>query len=175
MEAPVGYSCPANHGTTTPSNASCAFVEGFANFFSVWLSDRLDDVYNANIAEVNNARTVGNGLIIEGAVAGFLVDLVDNASTYDDIPGDDDTVSISGATLLSILRSCRFSSPNLDEVSRSDELVYCFEGTLGSASSAPVAYQSSFASYLSLTYDYSVTLPSLTDVRALWRKNLYDL
>lgn len=178
MEAPVGYYCASpgnNHGINMAINASCAFVEGFANFFSAWLSDRLGDVYSPTMAEENESRLYGNGLIIEGAVSGFLFDLVDNASTYDGISGDDDTVSISGATLLGILRSCRFHTPNRTQVSRSDELVYCLEGTLTSASSAPVAYQSSFATYLSLTYDFSVTLPSLTDVRALWRKNFYNL
>lgn len=109
------------------------------------------------------------------AISGSLFDLVDSSSTYDWTSGDDDTVSISGATLLGILRSCRFHTPSRTQVSRSGELVYCLDGTLTSASSAPVAYQSSFATYLSLTYDFSVTLPSLTDVRALWRKNFYNL
>lgn len=178
MEAPVGYFCSSpnnDHGINQALTASCAFVEGFGNFFSAWLSDRLGDVYSPIMAEANESRLVGNGLLIEGAVSGFLFDLVDNASTYDGISGDDDNVTISGAALLSILRSCRFQSPNLDEVSRSDELVFCLEGTVSSASSAPAAYQSSFGSYLALAYDFSVTLPSLTDVRALWRKNFYNL
>src|SRR5206468_1056515 len=92
------YSCTGDqHTWTETDNLSCAFVEGFADFFAMWLEgDRLvtapfgaDCGLESNLDSCpsggrTNPPPNGDGVRVEAAVAAFLYDLVDGDTELDD-------------------------------------------------------------------------------------------
>lgn len=177
IETPPQYSCPGTRGVESVTDLICAYTEGFATFFSAWMRnvDTPVGLYHQGAIESHSYGSIGNGAAIEGAVAGFLLDLVDSASDNDGISGDDDNNSISGALLANVMKHCRLSSPSASALSRSDQFVYCVEGNVGLTSAVPSTYQSSWAAFGSVTFDVSLVLPYAPDVRASWLKNFYNL
>ena len=176
------YSCSSNgeHDVWTAYTTSCAYVEGFADFFAARVINSVDgtgsngDFTSQNYLEGNPGRTVGNGLLIEGTFAALLIDLVDSSSDADGISGDDDALTISHYDLTQIMRQCRMSSPNTALLTNTDQFVYCTAGSVSERSYAPSTYLSTWAVYSGLSYDATTTLPSQSTFRSLWLYNFYN-
>ncbi len=177
IETPPQYSCPGNRGVEVVTDPICAYSEGFATFFSAWMRnvDPPVGAFHQGLIEAHSYGTVGNGISVEGAVAGFFLDLVDSSSDNDGMSGDDDNVNISGPLLANILKHCRLNSPTIAALSRTDQLVYCIEGDVGLTSAVPLAYRPTWAAFGGVSYDVSLVLPYSLDVRATWLKNFYNL
>ncbi len=178
------YQCgsPDNyHDPDLPYTTSCAFVEGFADFFAARVINSIDgalsfgDGLRQGILEDNQTRTVGNGVLIEATLAAFLLDLVDTASDVDGIAGDDDAVAISLYDLSQIMKECRPTSPTTSLLGGSDQMVYCVAGSIDERAFVPSWAIGSWVVHGGISYDASTPLPSQSLVRALWRLNFYDL
>lgn len=85
LEPMASYFCSddGEHSVGGAYTLSCALGEGFPDFFAAWVAgDRLTSSYGNSDYwfEQNGYRGNGDGSIIEGAVAGFFLDLVDSSS-----------------------------------------------------------------------------------------------
>lgn len=145
---PVGCSPHPVDGVT---NLTCAWVEGWGDFFAVYIlgADLVasSGSYNDTDFELNryyntpSRNCIGqpvtnlacDGSRIEGAVAAFLLDIVDNTSSPDDIPGDDDPLALSPSYLATAVKTCRISTPGvpwLQVPNGIDHIIYCLETTV---------------------------------------------
>lgn len=131
-------------------------------------------IFGANIAEQNIYKTVGDGIRIEGAFAGFLYDLVDGPFDNDAYPGDDDPLQIAGSTLANVMHYCHLTDPDAGLLNGSDQLVYCLERAVNAGSGAPPNYQPSWRSHSGLYWETAPPpLPSASAIRNNWQYNLY--
>lgn len=187
------YSCTdGSHGYDELENRSCAYVEGFANFFANYVAGaRLGSDYRAYGGdyrmEENPYRTYGDGARIEAAVGAFLYDFVDGDSepdNYDNSVGAPewfDNVSYPASVLGKVMATCGVYTASLNYIDRLggiDQLVYCLEQNLAARSAVPSAYQSTWRAYYRLRYEDPVPWPAGYDanaVRTLWRYNLYNV
>jgi len=173
------YTCGGTHSYSAANTSSCAYVEGFADFFSAWLqrTNPAQDFILPSYVESSPNRYSGQGLLWESVLASMFWDLVDSPS------GDDDAVAMGGSAVADVMRQCYVHSPNSALLTHSDQIIYCMEGVVNSAKFAaptsPVNYQTSdWGTYgAALTWDFGSppTLPNLTDFRALWKYNLYGI
>jgi hypothetical protein len=92
---------------------SCGYVEGFADFFAVWVAGHvLISGYGSDYQfEQNPFRSNGDGARIEGAVAGFFYDLVDgpydpNGVNNQSTGSDDDPDQYPGYWIAQLMRNC---------------------------------------------------------------------
>ncbi len=134
----ITSSCPTDHPFGSTTTLTCAFTEGFADFFSVWVSGSAITVnarYTDNAAEDNLERGNGNGSIVEGAVAGFLYDLVDGPSDpngpQNQSGSDDDQVTWPPSLIIQTFQSCLLHATStglwhtkLDGI---DQFIYCLD------------------------------------------------
>ena len=178
----TGYACTNNqHSISVPNQLSCAFVEGFADFFSGWVGGPTLTVgwtngyLTDNALEVNPWLALGDGSRIEGPVASFFYDLVDGANEPDgpnNTPDGDesfDTATFPGSYVSDLLSTCGF--PFVTKLSGIDQFIYCAERSLEAYSLG-----TSWRSYGS--FSESATEPpgwSKDLVRLLWRYNLYNV
>jgi hypothetical protein len=173
-----GGICPG-HEPPDSTNLSCALIEGFADMFATYLladfmtsSDYTHD-YNM---EINVFNDDGDGSIIEGAVAGFVYDLVDDEDTPDSLSGDDDDAAYSLAAIGNILATC--DMPGKSKIDGIDRFVYCAEETLAMQDSInPATSDYWFASRRPTTFSsFSVTSQgmNLSIVRRTWKYNLFN-
>lgn len=189
IEPWINGACPSKHYTYLPSNRGCAYVEGFATFLSVWVTgNELTSGQNTDAGvESQSWYLNGDGLEVEGSVAGFLYDLVDGASQRDNTANSAaveetwDTAVYGGAWIADLMQNCApytlvsgvyTYTSNLDGI---DQLVYCMEGNVSAET-----YSSTWSSLWRKNWDGvsrgTVTLPtgySTTLVRTLWKRNLY--
>ncbi len=176
----LSFGCGSpTHYPEVPYNTSCAYVEGFADFFAARIINSADgsasngDGLSQFLLEMNPYRSNGNGLIIEATFAALLLDLVDSSADDDGIAGDDDILSISLYDLSQIMRQCRMSSPSTALLTHSDQFVYCAAGSVAERAFAPSL--ASWGVYGGLTYDAPTARPPQSVFRALWRYNFYNL
>lgn len=192
LEAPASYWCSESgeHNWDMEYTFSCAWVEGFATFFSVWVvGDALGtSYYSDNTVETQKWAldpadqpfyTSGDGALIEGAVAAFLYDLVDNSTSPDGVTGDDDAVAYPGTFVVPLIANCVLGdgSQNITSIDGVDLYVYCLEGD-GSAANAALAVRPDSFWWQGITLVIKNTSPlptgfSPTAVRTLWKRNLY--
>ena len=185
IEKPASYYCnPQNqHSISGQYNFNCAFVEGFADFFAMWVAgDSLRNSGSSDWAlEVQTWYSGKDGAQVEGAVAGFLYDLVDGPSDpdgYNNTPLESETwdlVTYPGSFIALTMRECELSTSTTTfrDLYGSDDLVYCLENSLTARADA--------ATFNSPWYNYAavnrwVANPSgfsQTAVRRLWRANFY--
>ena len=173
-----GGICPG-HSPPDSTSLSCALIEGFAEMYATFLladfmtSGNWNHDYNM---EINAYNDEGDGSIIEGAVAGFLFDLVDDADTPDSLAGDDDDASYSLEALGDILASC--DMPSKSKIDGIDRFVYCAEETLAMQDSTnPGTSDYWFASRRPTTFSsFSVTSQGMDSlvVRRTWKYNLFN-
>ncbi len=137
---PWANACSGEHFIGVASSLSCAFVEGFADFFSAWvagsgLTSGQGITYTDHQAEVNVERAFGDGSIIEGAVAGFLYDLVDGPADpngpQNESGTDDDQVTWPGSLIVQAFQNCSLRDAStgiwhaiLDGI---DQVIYCLD------------------------------------------------
>jgi hypothetical protein len=181
------YSCtgdPPSHGWTEQENLSCAFVEGFADFFSMWVAG--DKIVNQPFGgdpdlESNPNRTVGDGVRIESTIASFLYDLVDGANEPDSpsntANGDEafDSVAYSANWIAKAIRYCSLTG-GPTRLDGADQLVYCLEGNTN-ARTESTRWSSMWRSYTGVSYDQSIGTPagSGPQVRKFWKYNMYGV
>jgi hypothetical protein len=124
----------------------------------------LDDNANPDSSDPNDP----NGSILEGAVTAFLWDVSDAANEVHD------NIAYPHSYVVDILRTCSVSDANgAQHANGVDHAIRCFEKQVDSA------INSYFYTRVpaSTSYSESATEPgswSLTDVRQLWKKDLYD-
>jgi len=119
--------CPSPHYIDqATNNVQCAWSEGFADFFGVATrraalgSNTITDYFIEIDAyfpgrNYSTGATSRDGAIIEGAVAAFLYDLVDDGSWPDgsnnEVNGDDDPMAYGGKYLADVMRTCANQVP----------------------------------------------------------------
>jgi len=182
------YDCGSGHSLGGINTGSCAYVEGFADFFSVWLAgDSITGPATARFTDYEAETRLfhgdsdgdPDGANIEGAVAAFMYDLVDGPSDPDGASNetgtDDDTFTGSAADLAYIMRYCTLTIffGSRDKLDGVDQLVYCSENSLAAQSAYPQYFHLCTEVFLSVN---AVRPASWTQsvIRALWLNDLYD-
>lgn len=150
---------------------SCAFGEGWADYFAVVTRGSTMPNYTY---EMENSSGLGNqdGSLIEFAVGGFLLDMTDNTPTE-----TGDSYSFPGSYIIHVLGTCEVqTSGTWSKRNGIDHAVYCFEGQVDSAITGSSLY------FIARGGDptsqrHTASTPSgwsSSAVRGLWRKNLYN-
>jgi hypothetical protein len=184
IEAPANNDCGPSHSINVPNQISCAFVEGFADFFSIWVAgDQLTTGWNGgyatdNALEDNPWRTIGDGSRIEGAAAAFMYDLVDGAPETDSPTntsnGDEafDTATYPGSFVVQAMSACSFTLLviGVSKLDGTDQFVYCVERSL---SAQPLGV--SWRTYNTITPPAAPTGWDPALIRRLWRYNFYNV
>lgn len=175
---PAGeYNCGGGHAFNAQNSLSCAFVEGFADFYAAWVAGArlVANLYSDYTIDLL-PPTSGDGARIENAVAGFLYDLADSGAEPDgpaNTPnGDDEGVAYGGVWIANLIKHC--SLTGLSALSGVDHLAYCMESSVVGPRNASLAYSSVWRNYGSVT---PATAPppgwNAAAIRTLWLKNLY--
>lgn len=120
------------HGLPTYTSLSCAFVEGFAEYYSVvtrpdanfTLYDRFEVGYDLLINPNPDSTDPNdpNGSLIEGAVAAFLLDVTDPANE------PHDAVAYPAPYLADVIETCRVGDTNrTTHADGIDHIIRCLE------------------------------------------------
>lgn len=189
---PSTYGCdPAGHNPAVPWSRACAFVEGFADFFSSWiLASRLTGTYGYSDYNWETKSYAGpDGLITEGAAAGFFYDLVDGSGDLDNYGNTAafeetfDTAVYPGSFIANIIANCSpytttstggyvYANP-LDGM---DQVVYCIEGNVSAETVGPTYGSNWRTQWNGVSWSPTFSYPSgfsATTVRTLWKWNFY--
>lgn len=181
-----GNNCPNPHYLDSLSSLSCAYTEGWADFFGAFVrGDLLIAGSGSDYRFEHNYYYPGttgltDGSRIEGAVAAFFYDLVDDSNSPDgptnSSDGDDDATSYPASYLAQIIKTCQVRSgvvwirPN-----GVDHVIYCMERSIDPAITGSATY------FPTRSPDPSSFLENATEpvgwsqnaVRVLWKHNLY--
>jgi hypothetical protein len=159
--------CPSPHYLDGAHNLQCAYSEGFANYHGavgVNNSNSYVGYFENNLfySADHGGGDPNDGSIIEGAVAAFLWDLTD--------PADEshDNAYYPGSYVADIIKTCKTDG---SRANGADQLIACFQSQVPSYA----GYFNTRSSQPS-SFSESATEPSSwsrTDVKTLWRKNLY--
>jgi hypothetical protein len=163
---------------------NCALVEGFADFFGSWIAadSLVSDLYSDWKLETQTFYVGKDGAQVEGAFAGFLYDLVDgpsdpdavnNAGSIDDT-GFVDGVTYSASMIASTMRLCelRDATYTYKLLYASYDLIYCLEESL-EPYSVVQTFGYTWYPYTGVVRYAIAPASTKTDVRRLWRANLY--
>ncbi|HET7229959.1 MAG TPA: hypothetical protein VFJ16_08160 [Longimicrobium sp.] len=182
---------PNGHNPAVPWSTACAFVEGFADFFSGWiLANRLTSAYGYSDYnwELHNYAST-EGLKTEGAAAGFFYDLADGTGDYDASNNTSayeesfDNAVYPGSFIANIIANCSpytqtstgtytYANP-LDGM---DQVVYCIEGHTNAEIIGPTYGSGWRTQWDGVSWSPSFSYPSGfsgTTVRTLWKWNFY--
>lgn len=188
---PTSYGCdPNGHAYDVPYNLSCAFVEGFADFFSAWLlSSRLTNSYYSDWIFETYPFYNSLGLLTEGAAAGFFYDLVDGVGDYDANANNAayeesfDNAVYPGTFIANIIANCapytRTSTGSYTytyTLDGMDQVVYCIEGNVNAEVIGPTYGGGWRTQYDGVAWGPTFSYPagySGTTVRKLWTWNFY--
>ena len=188
IEEPRTYACDdqspdpgTQHYVNQVNQESCAYVEGFAEFFAGWVgedwlsgtSDLTDDKLETAPYRLVSSS---NGYRVEGAVASFLYDLVDDASSPNGGSGDDDSAQYDGDNVVTIMATCSVKfSFWLNAIAASSEFIICAEDSLDALSlQNPDNSNNPFFGGPSWV-EWDVDAHGMSDsvVRAIWLYTLY--
>lgn len=163
---PSSINCPSPHYLYGDEDMTCAYVEGFADYFAV--ATRGSVTGFDGTVEGNGWYPGGDGSRVEGAVSAFLYDVTDPANEAHD------TMAYPGSYLRTVMTSCSvFKSGTWFHAYRISHLIDCMENSL-----SPTA-QSFFPTDGGWTaYTESATEPSgwsASAIRTNWRKNLFGI
>jgi hypothetical protein len=171
------------HYLSGASSLSCAYVEGWADFFAGFVrGDLLVATDGSDYKFEHNSyyTASADGSKIEGPVAAFFYDLVDGSSSPDGITngtdGDDDAINYVASYLAQIVKTCTVRNgltwirPN-----GVDHVIYCMERTIDPTITGSSTY---FPTRSPDPSDFaeSATEPtgwSQSAIRILWKHNLY--
>jgi hypothetical protein len=188
LRRPATNDCGLSHTVSGPNSRSCAFVEGFADFASAWIGG--DSLSTSQWADYFFEQAAynppgANGMIIEGAVAAFLYDLVDGAADRNSALNTsgllDDSILYPGVFVGDIVATCQTSqfgtptAPAPNGIDGIDQFVACAER---STSVEGLFNPATGARYLGLRFDAFTVAGSLpsgyssTSIRSAW---IYDL
>jgi hypothetical protein len=171
------YSGP--HYVDVANTPYCAFVEGFADFFSGIVGGANQINYAFSDWGWENQNYTDDGWRTEGRVAGFLYDTVDTGAEPDGVSngpdGDDDHVQLTGKWLADLMQQCSITTSFgivLTRLTAIDQLIYCMEGDV-SAQFLGLGWQT-----VALAVSPNTPTPtgwSKAAVRATWQWNLYSV
>lgn len=142
-----------SHSYDGTSSYGCAVSEGFADFFA--------EVMGEVVLHDNEDGPTGVfSPAIEGSVAAFFHDLTDPAN-------DDPISSVPYSYIGDIVRTCRVDGLKPSGI---DHLIYCFEETISTATSAYFSGRTTPSSHT-----WSATSPgwNLSNLRDTWKWNLF--
>lgn len=190
IEQPASFSLlNVPHGFHYIESISGSFVEGFATFAAAFIGGSYFS-YGYPGADYNLEEHTYNlispdsvlGWRIEGAVAGFLYDLVDTPASPNTINNtsdgvDDDGANYSASTVADIMASGSLNGgARIDGV---DQFIYCAEQTLSAQSLQHPTYGRYYFKtrrdavvYTSLTVNAHALSSSV--VRTTWLRNLFN-
>lgn len=175
--------CSGIHFLDTESSLTCAFSEGFADFYGVATRPDLGQYVYRSQCEDNyyfpgcaakastppyscTGGTSEEGALIEGAFAAFLLDLVDTEVEAHD------SVAAPGAYLRDLIRTCEVQySSGWRRANGPDEIAYCSENAIN-----PSGYFTPRGVYPSAYAESATESGGWTQgrVRANWIWNLYE-
>jgi hypothetical protein len=120
-----------------------------------------------------------DGVMVEGAVAAFLYDLIDTGTELDG-PNNEvgasephqDNLAASANGVLQRLRYCRIDG-SITQLSGMDQFVYCLEGNT-SARQENLPLTAAWRSYSTISFDQSVPPINSAMVRAACEYNLME-
>lgn len=180
-----GYStpqCPSPHYFDTESTLSCAFVEGFADYFAAAVRpdlgtyeyrDKIEaDFYFPGCVQRDaqsncTGGTSYEGSVIEAAYAAFLYNLTD-ASTE-----PHDSIAAPGSYMRDLIRTCQalYSGSSWRRANGTDELAYCTEDAInpGSYFTRRGAFPSSYSESATKRGDWTAAR-----VHSMWTWNMYQ-
>lgn len=179
---PSTTSC-SPHYLNGASSLSCAYVEGWADFFAGFVrGDLLVATDGSDYKFEHNSyyTASADGSKIEGPVAAFFYDVVDGSSSPDGITngtdGDDDTVNYVASYLAQIVKTCTVKN-GLSWIRPNgvDHVIYCMERTIDPAITGSSTYFPTRSPDPS-AFAESATEPtgwSQSAIRTLWKHNLY--
>lgn len=187
---PGTYRCdPGGHHIDVPYNLSCAFVEGFADFFAVYLlSSRLTNTWYSDYTIENRGFYSSNGLITEGAAAGFFYDLVDGTGqpdSYSNTVAEEtfDNAAYPASFIANIMANCQPYYRNstgtpvyANILDGMDQVVYCIEGNVNAETVGPTYGTGWRTTWEAVSWSPTFSYPtgfSTTTVRKLWLYNFY--
>lgn len=165
--------CGTHSLTTLATNMRCALPEGFADYFAVVV--RPDETgYDQSWESNYYYRTYllnQDGSRSEGAIAAFFYDLTDNnrfgAETHD-------VVQYAGTVVGTVISTCQVYEGGYWIYNNGiDHLVYCFERRVDPAVTGSSTYFPT-RSPDPTSYAVSSYTTDPTEVRKLWRRNLYN-
>ncbi|MBI2407596.1 MAG: hypothetical protein HYV19_04770 [Gemmatimonadetes bacterium] len=184
--------CGSEHYIDDESTLQCAYREGFADFFAVWIAG--DQLTGTPTGIITDYRIEGNvylltgqnGSITEGAVAAFLYDLVDTSSDPNSANNQsgstDDSIGYPGSYISDVIMNCSLAKSGggtvtiLDGI---DQFVYCAERSLDDQSLVNSATGNPYFAERTQAYT-SVSGPSNTpsgwsvsNIRAAWKYDLF--
>lgn len=169
----TGGGCPSAHYMDVASNPSCAYSEGFANFYAIAVMGSRSAYHSMII----NADIAALGLSVEGNVAAMMYDIVDSSTAGEGSESFDNT-AYGGQYFADLIRTCSvLSASGWKRASRADHLIYCMENL--TSVTAPSGYQTDFSGIVS--YSENAIEPhgspptgwSQVEVRRNWWWNLY--
>lgn len=189
---PTSYSCnPTGHAYNVPYSLSCAFVEGFADFFSAWLlSSRLTNSYYSDNVFETKAFYGSSGLLTEGAAAGFFYDLADGTGDPDAANNTAyeewfDNAAYPGSFIANIIANCapwtQTSSGSYTytyTLDGMDQVVYCIEGNVNAETVGPTYGSGWRTQWSGVSWSPTFSYPTgynATTVRRLWLYNFYGV
>lgn len=165
--------CGTHSLTALATNMRCALPEGFADYFAVAV--RPDETgydyawetnyyYQTYLANQDGSRS-------EGAIAAFFYDLTDNnrwgAETHD-------VVQYAGTVIADVIAGCQVYEGGTWIFNNGiDHLTYCFERRVDPAVTGSTRYFPT-RSPDPTSYYVASTVTSATEVRKIWRRNLYN-
>lgn len=174
---PITSGCSGHTMTTLAPDMSCALVEGFANYFAVATRPNetgYDDMWEKNYLYLNYLLGK-DGSLSESAVASFFYDITDNDTRP--TVGDElhDNVSYGGVAVAEVMSTCRaLQSGSLVVDNGIDHVVYCMERQVDAAVTGSTQYFTTRSPDPTGFQVSSTTVMNPTEVRKLWRKNLYN-
>jgi hypothetical protein len=164
--------------TTLNVSMPCALPEGFADYFAV--ITRPDETGYDYATETNyyyRTYLAGqDGSRAEGAIAAFFYDLVDanRWGTATSPPDTFDVVAYPGTVVGDVINGCQVYQGGTWIFNNGiDHLVYCFERKVDPAVTGSTKYFPT-RSPDPTSYSVASTVTSATEVRKLWRRNLYN-
>lgn len=179
----VGGGCPSPHFLDTESGLTCAFSEGFGDYFGVAVRPDLggysyrdyienDDGFPGCVQRQSSSPytciggTSYEGSVIESAYAAFLYDLTDHVGE------SHDSISAPGSYVRDLIRSCQVPYfLGWRRANGPDEIAYCAENGIN-----PGAYFTRRGSYPSSYSEAATESGGWTSsrVHSSWVWNMYE-
>jgi len=176
--APPSIANCSEHGLPVYTSLTCAYTEGFAEYFAAVLrgpgvSLLYSDIENGSYLLTNpnpdeNDPNEPDGTVIEGAVAALLLDITDGAVEAHD------SIQYPGTYAGSLVKTC-FVNDGSGSVHAAgiDHFIRCLEQQVDSTINSYFYYRNP----ASTAYSESASEPgdwSLSRIRKAWKKNLFN-
>ena len=196
---PLSGVCGGPHSFSSPSNAQCAFREGFADFFAAWIG--ASSLVAQDVLMKDPWTTypgfITDGVSMEARVAALLLDLVDGANDLDwgnpsiQPATGKESVTYPARWIADLIAGCHSSGTlsgfpvTWGHIDSADQLVVCLEASIAPSSVAnpstggPLLNRGANGGVVSfVSVSPGVSPPagwSPTAIRSLWMFDLYHV